>query len=66
MKTKLGEKEAEQLVSFIETRIVDKFDAKRDSLSTKEDLANTKAEIIKWMFLFWVGQIGVTLGIIYG
>ena len=66
MKTKLGEKEAEQLVSFIETRVVDKFDAKRDSLSTKEDLANTKAEIIKWMFLFWVGQIGVTLGIIYG
>jgi len=66
LKTKLGEKEAEQLVSFIETRILDKFDAKRDSLSTKEDLANTKAEIIKWMFLFWVGQIGVTLGIIYG
>ena len=66
MKTKLGEKEAEQLVLFIETRVEDKFDAKRDSLSTKEDLANTKAEITKWMFLFWVGQIGVTLGIIYG
>ncbi|MBK0382699.1 hypothetical protein I5M32_06985 [Pedobacter sp. SD-b] len=65
LKTKLGEKEAEQLVSFIETKVKDEFDAKRDSLATKEDLVNTKAEIIKWMFLFWIGQIGVTLGIIY-
>ena len=22
-------------------------------------LAETKAEIIKWMFIFWVGQIGI-------
>ncbi len=65
LKGKLGEKEAEQLVSFVENKVKEEFDAKKDSLATKEDLANTKAEIIKWMFIFWIGQIGVTLGIIY-
>ena len=33
-------------------------------LSTKEDLANTKAEIIKWIFIFWIGQVAVTFGLI--
>lgn len=33
-------------------------------LATKEDIANSKAELIKWMFLFWVGQVAVTLGIV--
>jgi DNA-binding transcriptional MerR regulator len=28
-------------------------------LMTKQDGADIKAEIIKWMFLFWVGQIAV-------
>jgi hypothetical protein len=28
-------------------------------LMSKQDGADIKAEIIKWMFLFWVGQIAV-------
>lgn len=31
----------------------------------KEDIANVKAEIIKWMFIFWISQIGVITGIIF-
>lgn len=34
-------------------------------LATKEDLANVKSEIIKWMFIFWIGQIAVTLALVY-
>ena len=30
-------------------------------LMTKQDGADIKAEIIKWMFLFWVGQIAVLM-----
>jgi len=30
-------------------------------LMTKKDGADIKAEIIKWMFLFWVGQIAVLI-----
>ena len=32
---------------------------------TKEDLANTKAEMIKWMFIFWVGQLAAMFGLLY-
>ena len=32
--------------------------------ATKEDLGNTKAEMIKWMFIFWIGNIAATFGLI--
>ena len=31
---------------------------------SKADLADTKADIIKWMFVFWIGQVAVTFGLI--
>jgi len=64
LKAKLGEQEAEQLVSFVKEEVKSEFDNKREILTTKEDLANSKAEIIKWMFIFWIGQIVVTFGFI--
>jgi hypothetical protein len=33
------------------------IDAKRDVLATKSDLADVKADIIKWTFLFWLGTV---------
>jgi len=30
----------------------------------KVDISNAKTEIIKWMFIFWIGQIAVLFGII--
>jgi len=32
--------------------------------ATKADLANAKAELIRWMFVFWVGQVAVTVGLL--
>jgi hypothetical protein len=26
-----------------------------NNLATKEDVANAKADMIKWMFIFWIG-----------
>lgn len=65
LKAKLGDREAEYLVSYVKSEVKSEFDNKKDVLATKEDLANTKAEIIKWMFLFWIGQVAVTVGIVY-
>jgi hypothetical protein len=28
-------------------------------------LAETKAELIRWMFIFWVGQLTSTIGIVF-
>ena len=30
----------------------------------KADIHNVKAEMIKWMFIFWIGQIAATFGFI--
>ncbi|OGW55436.1 MAG: hypothetical protein A2Z46_09170 [Nitrospirae bacterium RBG_19FT_COMBO_55_12] len=57
LKTKLGEKEAKTLVEYIEAKVDKKLDEKQNILATKVDLANMKADIIKWMFLFWIGQL---------
>jgi hypothetical protein len=37
---------------------------KKDIIATKSDLQAIKAEMIKWMFIFWVGQISVNIALI--
>jgi demethoxyubiquinone hydroxylase (CLK1/Coq7/Cat5 family) len=64
LKSKVGEKEARSLVEYVETRVEKKLAEKKDVLATKEDLANLKADIIKWMFLFWIGQLASLIAIL--
>ncbi|WP_133996049.1 hypothetical protein [Dinghuibacter silviterrae] len=35
------------------------------TFATKEDLAKTESNITRWMFIFWAGQIGATVGFIW-
>jgi len=64
LKPKIGEKEARTLVEYIETKVDRKLEEKKDVLATKEDIANLRADIIKWMFLFWIGQLASLLAIL--
>jgi len=75
IKQKLGDTEAEALVTFVDAKIKDANEQNLKVVATKEDIANlraelktdiaeTKADIIKWMFIFWIGTIGVLSGII--
>jgi len=61
---KLGKETAENLTTFIEEKISSEVETKATILATKENLAETKAELIKWMFIFWVGQVITTFGFI--
>jgi hypothetical protein len=72
---KLGKETAENLTNFIEEKIRCEVETKVSILATKEDLTreigttNAKietkaAELIKWMFLFWVSQAITTFGFI--
>ncbi len=72
LKAKIGEKEAEAFVEILEKRVDIKFEDAKQYLATKEDIADVRAEmqtiktdIIKWMFIFWVGTIGVLSGIMF-
>ncbi len=51
------------------------MDSKYELLATKEDLAKlemkliekfleAKSDTIKWMFIFWIGQVAATFGFI--
>ncbi len=64
LKSKLGEKEAKNLVEYIEAKADKKLAEKQDILATKADLANMKADIIKWIFLFWIGQLASLIAIL--
>lgn len=40
------------------------LDERIKHLVTKADLAESKAELMRWMFIFWLGQAAATIGII--
>ncbi len=65
LKAKLGEQEAQIVVEGIKNAVREEFAVKKEVLATKQDLAEVKAEIIKWMFIFWIGSIGVLSGIMF-
>jgi hypothetical protein len=62
-KAKLGEKEAETIIEYFEAKAEAKYAEKRDVLATKEDIANSKVELIKWMVGFWIAQMAAIIGL---
>ena len=67
-KKSIAEDEARKIIVYIEDakdkEITATVEKKIEHLATKEDLAKSNSENIKWMFIFWLGQIGATIGII--
>ena len=60
-KSKLGEKEAETIIEFIEVKSKEKIEEKKDVFMTKDDkvdliekMNRDKLDMIKWMFGFWI------------
>ena len=62
-KAKLGEKEAETVIEYFEAKAEAKYLEKRDMLATKEDIANSKVDLIKWMVGFWIAQMAAIVGL---
>jgi hypothetical protein len=68
---KLGSDTTEAMFKYIDNKTERSVESTIKTLATKEDVANIrkemgeiKAETIKWMFIFWIGQVGATLGIL--
>jgi len=58
------EKQATKISEAIESALETNNSALLDKVATKVDLAEIKTEIIKWMFIFWVGQVASIVGIL--
>jgi len=77
LKTKFTDAEAESIIASIEQKVHSSIDERKNDLATKGDIAavkedvnkvavsvsETKAEIIKWMFIFWIGQLASFIAI---
>ena len=45
--------------------ISEKLTVIQSNYCTKEQVTAEKTEILKWMFVFWVGQLAALLGMVY-
>ncbi|MDB5016032.1 MAG: hypothetical protein JWQ84_864 [Mucilaginibacter sp.] len=72
---KLGNDTTEAMFKYIDNKTKRSVEVSIKTLATKEDLAKvkydlgkeiseTKADTIKWMFIFWIGQVGATLAML--
>ena len=73
---KVNERIAEERVSInqriteevakVNQRITDEIAMVRGEIQVlRTDMHTMRADLIKWMFIFWAGQIGVILGILF-
>lgn len=71
---KLGNDTTEAMFKYIDNKTERSVEATIKSLATKDDIAHqigevrkeaaeNKADTIKWMFIFWIGQVGAMLAI---
>lgn len=76
IRSKSDEATAKEAVTILEEVVKEKVITETQQLATKSDLfngltevrkeiADFKTDIIKWMFIFWVGQVGVLSAIIF-
>ena len=67
-KSKFSEQEATTGIEYFEAKTEQKFSDKKDIFLTKQDKIDliekieiSKTDIVKWMFAFWVGTIGIAI-----
>ena len=57
------EQKLAQFESKLEQRVTESTAALRTEIRT--GLADQRADLIKWMFAFWVGNVATTAGVVY-
>ena len=69
-RNKLGDKEAEVILAFLEEKAEDKYLQKKDVFLTKEDkielmskIESSKTEMIKWFLAFFITMSLMILGL---
>ena len=54
LRTRLGDKEAEAFMQVLDETVEKKVELAKSNLATKEDMNQTKVDLIKWVFAFWL------------
>ncbi len=71
-KNKLGEKEAETVIEYFESKTEEKYQQKKDVLLTKEDkieliskIESSKTDMIKWFVAFFITLVLMIAGLYF-
>ncbi len=71
-KNRFTEKEAGKVIEYFEAKAEEKIGQKKDVFMTKDDkvemitrIESAKTDTIKWMFIFWIGQLAAIAGILF-
>jgi len=71
-KNRFTEKEAAKVIEYFEAKAEEKIKQKKDVFMTKDDkvemisrIESSKTDTIKWMFIFWIGQLVAVAGILF-
>lgn len=56
---KIEDRSKEDIIELAEQR----FEKRLTQIDVK--IERVRADLIKWMFIFWVGQVGVLIGILF-
>ncbi len=72
LKNRFSDKEAAKVIELFESKAEEKINQKKDIFMTKDDkvelvtrIETSKTDTIKWMFIFWIGQLAATAGIMF-
>ncbi len=72
LKSRFSDKEAAKVIEYFESKAEEKINQRKDIFLTKDDkidlvskIESAKSDTIKWMFIFWIGQLAATAGIIF-
>jgi len=72
LKNRFTEKEAAKVIEYFEVKAEEKINQKKDVFMTKDDkveliskIESSKTDIIKWAFIFWIGQLAAVAGILF-
>ncbi|HXI00647.1 MAG TPA: hypothetical protein VNI52_10300 [Sphingobacteriaceae bacterium] len=64
LKAKLGEKEAEELVTFVKSEVKAEFENRKEVLATKEDIANVHKSIYIVGLVQFLAIVGSVIAIV--
>ncbi|ODS31278.1 MAG: hypothetical protein SCARUB_03598 [Candidatus Scalindua rubra] len=72
LSSSLPEKQAKSVTKAIENALEEDWSSKKEVIATKADISklelkieSIRSELIKWMFIFWISQLGILSGIIF-
>lgn len=78
LREKLGEEGSDALIELLNRQtesekgdiiqlVEEKFERRlsEEMAKVNERISAVQANLIKWMFLFWIGQVGAILGILF-